>query len=170
MRSSLSIGGHPLHPLLVSVPIGLCVGALACDGLYVVSGYDQTWYHASLAAGVGAVVTALLAAVFGVGDYFTMAIHTEARGMATLHMLLNVTVVALFAVGAWLSLDDRATAADAFQPVLWLHVAGIGILLVSGWLGGEMVFRHHLATVPDPGQAEAERDAHLLRKGEVGRR
>lgn len=89
-----------------------------------------------------------------------MAIHTDARFMATAHMLLNLTIVVLFIIAAVVMYGDRAVAGGALTAVVVLHLVGVGLLLVSGWLGGEMVFRHHLAMVPDDAEAETIEQRH----------
>lgn len=55
-------------------------------------------------------------------------------------MGINLTIVVLFAIDAWLRLSGS-------DPV-WLSVVAILLLLVSGWLGGKMVFRFGVAVDP----------------------
>ena len=43
--------------------------------------------------------------------------------------------------------------------VLALHAVGVGMLGISGWLGGEMVYRNHIGMIPE--DAEAERDQQV---------
>lgn len=166
MRSKFAIGGHPLHPMLIALPIGLFAWAIACDFIYLFTGKDELWYDMSLAATVAGVITALVAALPGFGDYFTMAKDTPARGMATAHMALNLAVVAIFAVSALLMYDDNATDGGAFTLVMLLHLLGGGMLALSGWLGGEMVYRYHLAVVPDEEmQREGTHPRQAMRPG-----
>jgi uncharacterized membrane protein len=160
MRSKMSIAGHPLHPMLVSIPIGLFGWALLADIVFGASGRTHEWYSIAFWSGIAAIVTALLAALPGFGDYLTLAVKSDARGMATAHMLLNLTVVALFFIAMLLMLGDGATGGGRQAAVLILHAAGVGLLLVSGWLGGEMVFRHHLAMIPDDAELERSEQAH----------
>lgn len=161
MRSKFSVMGHPLHPMLVAVPIGLFAWALVADIVYAGSGRTHEWYSIAFWSGIAAIVSALLAALPGFGDYLTMAMRSDARGTATAHMLLNLTVVALFFVAMLLALDDNAVRGGGQVAVLILHAVGVGLLLLSGWLGGEMVFRHHLAMIPDDAELErAERSHH----------
>jgi uncharacterized membrane protein len=158
MRSKFAIAGHPLHPLLVALPIGLFVWALVGDIVYIARDNDPVWYDTAFWTGIAAIATALVAALFGFGDYFTMAVKSDARGIATTHMLLNLTVVALFVVAAGMMWDDGAVDGSRLTLVVALHAVGVGILALSGWLGGEMVYKHHLAVVPD--DAELEREEH----------
>ena len=70
----------------------------------------------------------------------------------------GLTTVALFVVAAALMWDDGAVDGNRLTLVVALHAIGVGVLALSGWLGGEMVFKHHLAVVPD--DAELEREEH----------
>lgn len=161
MQSRFSIRGHPLHPLLVALPIGLFAWTLFADIVYLATGHDKSWYDISFYSGLAAIVTALVAALPGFGDYLTMALYSDARIMATVHMLFNLTTVLLFVIAAALAWDDGATSGGSLAAVIVLHAIGVGLLAVSGALGGEMVYRHHLAMIPDDAdQALSERRRH----------
>src|SRR5438477_3753136 len=105
MRSKFSILGHPLHPLLVALPIGLLAWTLVSDIVYLGTNKNHMWYDMAFWTGIAAIVTALLAALPGFGDYFTMALHSDANRMATAHMIFNLTLVGLFFVAMLLMRD-----------------------------------------------------------------
>jgi uncharacterized membrane protein len=169
MRSKASIAGHPLHPMLVAIPVGLFVWALIADIVYLATDKDRTWYDISYWAGIAAWITALVAALPGLVDLLTVALKSDARTMAVAHMLLNVTVVALYVVAMLLMRDAGALTGNDLTAVVVLHAAGVGMLLLSGWLGGEMVFRHHLGMVPDTSDLEVEEHQQHERHGISGR-
>ncbi|MGI8422669.1 MAG: DUF2231 domain-containing protein [Chloroflexota bacterium] len=160
MRSKFSIGGHPLHPMLVAIPIGLFAWALVSDIVYLATDRDHMWYDISFWSSIAGIATALLAAAPGFGDYMTIARKSDARDMATAHMTLNLSVTALFGIATLLMLEDGALDGGRLGAVVALHAVAVGMLLISGWLGGEMVFRKHLAMIPDEGMAEAEEQRH----------
>ncbi len=171
MRSKFSIAGHPLHPSLVALPIGLFIWALVCDIVYASRDHEHYWYIISMWSGIAAIVTALLAALPGFGDYLTMARKTNEAAIATAHMTLNLTVVALYIVAMILMLNDNATSGGALGAVIALHAVGTGLLALSGYLGGEMVYRGHLAIVPDTMELEREEHAqHELPVTERGKK
>jgi uncharacterized membrane protein len=148
--------------MLVTIPIGLFAWAFVADIIYLASDKDSMWYDISFWTGLAAVGTALLAALPGFGDYFSMAVNSDAKGMATAHMLLNIMVVLAYGAAALMMFDRGAADGGQLTAVVILHAGGMGLLLLSGWLGGEMVFRHHLATIPDTREsAETERTVHL---------
>jgi uncharacterized membrane protein len=44
-----------------------------------------------------------------------------------------------------------------FSPPLWLSLIGVGLLAVSGWLGGKMVYVHAIAVDAAPDTTTARR-------------
>ena len=142
MRTPASIARHPIHPMLVAVPIGLWTFSLACDVIHALGGDAQTWQTAALLSLVGGLVGALLAAVPGFVDM--LSLRGYVKRVALVHMAINLVVVGLYAVNAWL----RSTGAPA-TTTTWLSAVGIALLLVSGWLGGKMVYVHGVAVASE---------------------
>jgi uncharacterized membrane protein len=159
VKSKAAIAGHPLHPILVGVPIGLFVWTGVADIVYLATDKDPLWYDIAFWSGFAAWISALVAALPGFVDLALVALKSDARNMALAHGGLNVGVVALFAIVTLLMRDDGAVAGNDLTLVLVLHFAGLGVLTLAGWLGGEMVFRHHLGVVPDNQELEREEQA-----------
>ncbi len=163
MRSKFAIAGHPLHPALIALPVGLFIWTLVADIVFMASGKNHMWYDLAFWTGIAAMCSAIIAALPGFGDLFTMAWFTEARTNALIHMTFNLATVALFFIAMLLSLTDGAVTSGRITAVFILHLAGVGLLAFSGWLGGEMVYLHHLAMVPDAGQEQTEHSHHVMR-------
>ncbi|MCI0393566.1 MAG: Rieske 2Fe-2S domain-containing protein [Chloroflexi bacterium] len=135
--------GHPLHPALVHLPIGLFIltllldlGSLAQPGNGLVRGAFYTL--------IGGVATALLAAIPGLVDWSDIRQDHPAKKTATLHLALNLTVVGLNGVSLILrygSLDAGATPAAP----LALSLLAVVILSYSGYLGGTLVYTDGIA-------------------------
>ncbi|HEX5368869.1 MAG TPA: DUF2231 domain-containing protein, partial [Dehalococcoidia bacterium] len=119
--------------------------------------------------GIAAMITAAVAALPGFGDYLTVAKRSDAASMALGHMVLNLTVLALYFVAMLLMLDNGALTGTDLAIVVILHGIGTGVLVLSGWLGGEMVYRHHLAIVPDDSESEAIENTHHRQAGGLRR-
>ena len=100
ISSSASIKGHPVHPMLVGFPIGLWVFALVCDVVHAVSG-SAIWQTVATFLVAGGIVGALLAAVPGLIDYFSIG-EAEMRRIANRHLAVNLSAVAIFAIDLWL--------------------------------------------------------------------
>ncbi len=71
-------------------------------------------------------------------------VHNRTLTLAVLHMSINLTVVVLFAINAWLRYSAGDAGTGSSTPV-WLSLLAIGLLLISGWLGGKMVYESAVA-------------------------
>ncbi len=133
MKTPASIAGHPIHPMLVPLAIGLWIFSLVCDLAIAFGASSESWRIVALYTLAGGIVGALLAAVPGFIDM--LSIPWPIKRTALIHMAINLTVVALFAVNLWLRFRGAA-----HSTVLWLSIVAIGLLVISGWLGGKMVY------------------------------
>jgi uncharacterized membrane protein len=141
MRTPASIAGHPIHPMLVPIPIGLWLFSLVCDLAYRFGGANPNWEVVAWYTMVGGIVGALIAALPGLIDLLSLPPHV--KRIAVAHMALNLTIVALYAINAWLR---RNGVSDGD---IWLSVLAVVLLGVSGWLGGHMVYVHRVAVEPE---------------------
>jgi uncharacterized membrane protein len=169
VKSKFSVFGHPIHPMLVPLPIGLFVWTLIANIVYVSGGRDMNWYDITFWSGVAAIIAAIGAALPGLGDYFTLAAKSRARDMATAHMVLNFAVTGLFIIAMLLMLNEGATSGAALTAVVGLHAVGVGIVALSAVLGGELVYRHHVAMVSDDAELERAEVAHHRTDAEAWR-
>jgi len=124
--------------MLVPIPIGLFLLSLVFD-LVAISGGPAALGLAAFWAILGGVCGGLVAAVFGLVDWTGIEEGTRAKRIGLLHAIGNVTVVGLFVVSWLLRLDT-----PNHQPT-WLaigfEIGGTALMLVAGWLGGELVDR-----------------------------
>jgi len=132
--------------MLVPLPIGAFFLALVADILHLRGG-DPFWYRFAFVAIGAGIITALLAAVFGAIEYFTVKMSARGARTATWHGLLNVTVVAIYAVSWWMRRHDAALGTDRFSLAFGLAVVAFLILGVSGWLGGNLSYHHKVGVV-----------------------
>ena len=125
--------------MLVVFPIGLWVFSLVGDIVYLAGG-PAAWLAASYyAIGVG-IVGALLAAIPGMIDLVSMR-PGQAKRVGIWHMGLNLAAVVVFAITFYL----RTIAVPLDWTPFVISLVGVGIIGVSGWLGGEMVYVHGMA-------------------------
>jgi uncharacterized membrane protein len=133
MSTPASIKGHPIHPMLVAVPIGLWLLTLVADVATQLGGGPDWRTVAFYSIGVG-VVGALLAAVPGLVDLISLP-PGKTRSIGLTHMSINLLAVAVFAINFLM----RSRTSD-HSGRLWLTLVGVALIGVSGWLGGEMVY------------------------------
>lgn len=152
-RSTASIAGHPIHPLLVPLPIGFLVGALITDITYVMSTWWMWAYASSWLLGAG-IATALLAALAGFTDFFGDR-RIRALRRAWYHMIGNLTAVVLAIVNFIVHTRDGAAAVIPLGVTL--SAITVLLLLFNGWMGGELVFRHGVGVRDAPENPDRER-------------
>jgi len=155
MKSKAAIGNHPIHPALVTIPIGALVLALIGD-IAMSTAHTQFWYSFALyCLGIG-ILGALLAAIFGFIDYFSVPMTAPARTLATRHMVLNLTAVVLYIISFFLRLNNAAFLTGRWAAVMALEVIALVILATSGWIGGQMAYVHRVGVVETPAVKEKQ--------------
>jgi len=75
-------------------------------------------------------------------DFFAIT-DPRAGRVAVLHLAINAGLILLFGVNAWV----RTLLAPTSMVPLLLSVVGIAGLMVSGWLGAELVYVHRIGVV-----------------------
>jgi uncharacterized membrane protein len=126
--------------MLVVFPIGLWVFSLVCD-LIRLSGFTgDAWSTVAFFSMVGGFVGALCAAVPGFIDLlYYKGGAPPVKKIALTHMAINLTVVVLYALNIWLRASVRSSISTGMSTPLVLSLIGVMLLVVSGWLGGQMV-------------------------------
>lgn len=151
MRTPAQIAGHPIHPMLVTLPIGMWVFSLVADLISMRSASPDTWHAAALYTMIGGIIGALLAALPGLVDLLSLR-DAAIKSTALKHMAINLTVVALYVINAW----TRMSGAVSPNVSLLLSLVAIAMLLVSGWLGGKMVYEAGVAVSATDTAASAD--------------
>jgi uncharacterized membrane protein len=138
MQSKARLLGHPIHPMLIVLPLGLFIAAVVFDALCLwrgnrVLGMVGYWNIAGGTAG------GLLAAVFGLIDWVAIPAGTRAKRIGLLHGGVNLVVVVAFLIVCL----TRRGAGDVTPTAGIFTLEVIALLLgsVGGWLGGELVDR-----------------------------
>ena len=138
-QSTARIAGHPIHPMLIPFPVAFFVSTFVVDIVFWRTG-NVDWAVASVWLLGAGLATAALAAVAGlidvVGD-----VRIRQIGIVWIHAGGNVLAVLLSLWNFFVRLG-HADAAHVFPTGMLLSAIVVGILLVTGWLGWEMVYRH----------------------------
>ena len=135
METPASVAKHPIHPMLVGIPIGLWLFSFACD-LIAMARPEGPWPTVALYTLVGGIVGALLAAVPGFIDMLSLV--GRRRKVALVHMTINLTVVALYVINYWVRTHTEGYTSGGI-PFL-LSLGAVALLAISGWLGGKLVY------------------------------
>lgn len=151
MLSKMRILGHPIHPMLVAFPVTSYVATLASLIVLAVTG-DTFWFRVSLVANVAGVATALLAAIPGAVDYWTVVPErTVARRTGAAHAIANVAAMTLFAINLFLQYGEyTAGHGPMLEGGIALAASGVLLTVLGGFLGWEMVQTHHVGVKDQP--------------------
>ena len=166
MQGKATIAKHPIHPMLVTVPIGCFVASLISD---IVSWSQGPAFWATMGTwlvGFG-VAAALVAAFFGFVDYLTAPMSAQAKSAVAWHMMLMIGVVVVYGTSFALRYGEPASAAGYFLS--WL---GFTILVVAGVMGGSVAHVHLVGSSEnDLGVARQSEEAasHGIAYGSVRR-
>lgn len=136
--------GHPVHPLLVQVPIGTWLSAAALD---LLPGNRRA---ARVLIGIG-LASAVPATAAGWTDWAEL--HPEQQRVGLVHAVANVAAVSCFAGSLLARLRGREGAGKA------LGLAGLTAAGAGGALGGHMAYRQA------SGANHAEDVPHLVSPG-----
>jgi uncharacterized membrane protein len=135
MRTPASIAGHPIHPMLVPIAIGCFIFSFASDLICLATGDNQLWNTLAYYTMIGGILGALAAAVPGLVDLLSLP-PGYTKSVAIKHMSINLTVVVIYVINAWM----RHGNPSSLKVAMILSLVTILMLLVSGWLGGKMVY------------------------------
>ena len=142
--ATVTVKGHPVHPMLVNYPIAFLSGVLLFDILSYARD-SSFWASFSYWLLVGGTAMGVAAAAAGMADFFGDR-RISRLTIARLHFLGNAIVVCLSLV----NLALRMNASAGPVSLSWLMLSAVVVLLISGtgWLGGEMVYRHRIGMIP----------------------
>lgn len=128
--------GHPVHPMLVHLPIALWVSATACDGLSLV-GVSQAWPLAWLCMAAG-LTAALPAMAAGLADF--AGLDENAVPTALRHMMLMGLAWSAYLAALLLRSDGLAVMPTPVPPAMAVGLAGFILLIVGAAQGGRLVY------------------------------
>ena len=153
MASPASFQKHPIHPMLIPFPIALWIFSLVCDLVYAMGLGGVVWNDMAFYTMAGGLVGALAAAIPGYLDYRSLS-RPNVKKMGQWHMLINLSIAALFTINLWLRMRSEPGA------VLLISISVIAVIMlgVSGWLGGHLVYVHGVAVEPQVAPLRKERD------------
>jgi nitrite reductase/ring-hydroxylating ferredoxin subunit len=132
--------GHPLHPVLVQVPVGTWLSASLLDTM---PGNERASRRLVL-AGLAAAAPAVLA---GTADWSEQ--HEQQMRVGLVHAAANAAAIALYA----------ASAVAPARPAKRLRLAGLAAAGAGGFIGGHVAYRQ------SAGANQAEAVPHLVEPG-----
>jgi len=147
---------HPLHPVMTHSPMALLMISSLWDLLGFWRG-DSFWQQFSLWSIAVGLLFAIIALFTGIMDYAKIPQGGPAEAAGMRHLMIMVVAVMLY-TGSFI-IRYRTPIGDGYPPVIAiaLSAAGLLLLLVGGWYGGELVYRYGVGIRDRPHQMQEER-------------
>jgi uncharacterized membrane protein len=143
LATTAQIARHPIHPMLVPIPIVCFIAALVTDIAYAVTAEMMYADFSAWFLLVG-FIFGVLAAIAGLIDFLSNR-QIRAQAPAWPHMIGNLIVLILAFFNNLIHTRDAWTSV---MPVgLILSIITVLFLPITGWLGWSMVYRHGVGVV-----------------------
>jgi len=140
MRSKANLKSHPIHPIIVALPIAFFIGTLVFDVLGIITA-KQSFYTTAFYIQAAAIISALLAAIPGLIDFiYTVPPESSAKKRAVILGIINTTNVVIFAFVWFYRQSDNAN----IYVVIAIELVSVVLLSIAGWMGGTLVHRNQI--------------------------
>jgi uncharacterized membrane protein len=146
--------GHPIHPIVVTLPIGAWVCSVIFDLVSYGSSEPRTWSVGAMWLILVGVIGAALAAVWGVMDLLNLPRDTAAFRTGRLHAILNSSGLVIFLIGFIWRFNTRDSWESAPVGPLVLSIIGLAVVGASGYLGGKLAYHYGVRVADESVQAE----------------
>ena len=141
MTSKASIGGHPVHSMLVSFPIGLWTTSFVADLIFYFHRNTSLLLISKFMIAAG-IVGAIAAAIPGIVDWLALT-EKDVTKIANWHARLNIIALIIFAISLYFRMRAGAHWVHYGMRIPFLlSFLGVVLISISGWLGGELTFKH----------------------------
>jgi len=141
MKSKANIGGHPIHPMLIPFPLALWTTSFAVDVLFYFLRHPTLLVIAKFMIAAGC-LGAIAAAIPGIIDWLAIK-NGDVKRVANWHARLNVAALVVFAISLLLRTGSYSELVGRRLTLPFLlSLVGVILISISGWLGGELVFRY----------------------------
>jgi nitrite reductase/ring-hydroxylating ferredoxin subunit/uncharacterized membrane protein len=127
--------GHPLHAVLVELTIGAWTTGAILDTASMLIDSEEIEQASDMVTGIGT-ASAIGTIVTGINDYSRIKRDAVKPGM--LHGLLNITAFTSYLISM------AARRSGNRKVGLAASMTGLGITMLSAWIGGDMVYRHRV--------------------------
>lgn len=134
----LRIFGSPVHPPLTYIPVAFLLTGPLCD-LAATKTQSKDLAKAGYWQQLVAAAMVPIVALTGLLDWLRMPSDAPGKKLGLVHALLNYTAAGLT---GWHLLRRRAKPQDHKRIEPRVSASILGLVAVSGHLGGELAYRH----------------------------
>lgn len=156
MASKASIGGHPVHPMIIPFPLALWTTSFVTDLLFYFT-RNGTLPSISKYLLAGGCIGAVAAAIPGLIDWASIK-NPAVKKIANWHARLNIIALLIFAASLYLRMRSGGAAMVGWGLKIPFLLSFVGVILIaiSGWLGGALSFEHGVGVRPQHDSPEGE--------------
>lgn len=149
MESKARFAGHPIHPMLTPFPLALWTTSFATDVLFYFNRNSSLLLISKFMIAAG-ILGGLAAAIPGIIDWLAIK-DREAKKVANWHARLNIAALIIFAVSLYLRTHAGSPKVNLHLTIPFLlSLVGVILISISGYLGGDLVFRYGIGSSPKP--------------------
>jgi uncharacterized membrane protein len=139
----MKIFGHPVHLMLIHFPTALLPMDLVLSALFYQTG-NSAFGSAAFYCLIGGVASGCLAIITGFIDLVGIKNNTGATNAAFIHGGINTTALIAFSVFAYKGWKLYPAIQNPTLIVLGIKLFFVLFLLVGNYLGGKLIFKHHI--------------------------
>lgn len=141
MESKVTIAGHPVHPMLIPFPLALWTTSFVVDIIFYFVRHPTLLIISKFMIAAGC-LGAVAAAVPGFIDWLAIG-NGEVKKAANWHARLNIAALVVFAISLVLRTSRYSDFVGRHLTIPFLlSLVGVILIVISGWLGGELVYRY----------------------------
>ncbi|OFZ19628.1 MAG: hypothetical protein A2X94_17455 [Bdellovibrionales bacterium GWB1_55_8] len=134
--------GHPLHPIIVHLPVGLWVASFIMDIIHLASGAPGPAIASYYSILIG-LVAVLLAAPTGLADFLSIPARTRPKRIAATHAIANVGITVIYFVNFVWRMGPGGSAPTTVTTAQFIvSLVSVILLSASGYLGGLLVYQY----------------------------
>lgn len=138
MESKAKFLGHPIHQMMIVLPLGTLSMAIVSDVIAMITG-NNFWYQMAFYLIAAGLISGAAAAIFGLIDYVAIPSGTRAKKIGAMHGIGNAIVMVMFALSWYLRYQDPVMTPS--NLAVTLSLLAFGLSGATAWLGGELVDR-----------------------------
>ena len=140
-RGRLRFLGHPVHPVVTHFPMALLPVSLLGDLLGVWTDAPFWWSFSFYNLAIGLVMS-IPALITGMMDFLTLPQEESVDRVAMRHMTIIITAIIMYTGSFFIRLGVGIPTGWRIISSVSLSLLGLIFLLIGGWLGGQLVYRH----------------------------
>lgn len=147
---------HPLHPMVVHLPVGLWVASLIFDITFLIGGRASIATASYYCILIG-VLGASLAILTGIAELKAIPRGSQASRIAWTHLTLAIVTTVLYVLNLESRYRTQATPTFITSGQFILSIFSLILLSMTGYLGGLLIYNYGIGFKPQLRSTEPEK-------------